>query len=115
MIRDRDTIYGDFFRQRVKAAGIEEVLIAPRCPWQSPYVERLIGSIRRDCFDHVIVLSESHLMRILKDYFAYYHESRTHQSLKNNAPNPRSVEPPERGKVISIPQVGGLHHHARAA
>ena len=81
------------------------------------HVVRVFGpyAIRRDSLDHVIVLNEAHFMRILKGYFAYYHESRTHQSLKNNAPIPRSVESPERGKVISIPQVGGLHHrYARA-
>ena len=116
LIRDRDTIYAEQFQQQVKHLGIDEVLIAPRCPWQSPYVERLIGSIRRDCLDHVIVLNEAHLMRILAEYFAYYHESRTHQSLEGNAPVPRQIEPPDQGKVISIPQVGGLHHrYARAA
>ena len=78
LIRDRDTIYGESFPQRVKSMGIKEVLIAHRSPWQNPYIERLIGSIRRDCLDHVIVLNEAHLMRILKGYFAYYHESRTH-------------------------------------
>ena len=96
--------------------GIEEVRTAFRSPWQSPYVERLIGSIRRECLDHVIVLNEAHLMRILKDYFAYYHESRAHLSLDRNAPTPRELEPPEQGNVISIPQVGGLHHrYSRAA
>jgi len=69
MIRDRDGVYGSYFRRRVKNLGIEEVLIAPRSPWQSPYVERMIGSIRRDCLDHVIVLNESHLHRILNGYF----------------------------------------------
>ena len=96
--------------------GIEEVRTAFRSPWQSPYVERLIGSIRRECLDHVIVLNEAQLMRILKDYFAYYHESRAHLSLDRNAPMPRAIEGPEEGDVISIPQVGELHHrYARAA
>ena len=116
MIRDRDSIYGADFRQRVTSMGIEQVPTAFRSPWQSPYVERLIGSIRRDCLDHVIVLHETHLMRIPKDYFAYYHESRPHLSLDRNAPLPREMERPEQGKVIAIPQVGGLHHrYARAA
>ena len=116
LIRDRDSIYGPQFKQRVKHMGIEQVLIAYRSPWQNPYVERLIGSIRRECLNHVIILNEAHLHRILVSYFEYYHESRTHQSLDRNAPITRSVEPPERGHVISIQQVGGLHHrYARAA
>ena len=116
MIRDRDSIYGAEFRQRVKSMGIEHVPTAFRSPWQSPYVERLIGSIRRECLDHVIVFNESHLLRILKDYFTYYHESRPPLSLDRNAPTPRAIQSPEQGKVIAIPQVGGLHHrYARAA
>ena len=96
--------------------GIEEVLIAPRAPWQNPYCERVIGSIRHDCLDHCIVLNEAHLRRILKGYFEYYHDSRAHLSLERNSPIPREVEPASRGAVISIPQVGGLHHrYARVA
>lgn len=110
LIRDRDGIYGDYFRQRVKGMGIDEVVTAPRAPWQNPYCERLIGSIRRDCLDHMIVLNESHLLRILGSYFDYYHQSRTHLSLGRNAPVPRAVEPPGQGRIIAIPQVGGLHH-----
>ena len=116
MIRDRDGIYGHDFRERVKHMGIEEVIAAPRSPWQNPYVERIIGSVRRDCLDHVIVFSEAHLRRILTSYFAYYHESRTHLSLERNAPILRKVEHTSEGKVIAIPQVGGLHHrYTRAA
>jgi transposase InsO family protein len=116
LIRDHDGIYGQDFRERMKHLGIEEVIIAYRSPWQSPYVERLIGSIRRECLDHVIVFSEGHLRRILTSFFAYYHEARTHLSLDRNAPVPREVEPPTMGKVIAIPQVGGLHHrYTRAA
>ena len=116
MIRDRDGIYGDFFRKRVKNIGIDEVRIAPQAPWQNPYCERVIGSIRRECLDRVIILNEFHLMRILTSYFDYYHRSRTHLSLNRNSPMPREVEPPSQGDVISIPQVGGLHHrYARAA
>jgi transposase InsO family protein len=85
LIRDRDTIYGRSLQLRIKDMGIEEVIIARRSPWQNPYVERLIGSIRRECLDHTIVLNEAHLMRILTDYFAHYHESRPHQSLGDNA------------------------------
>jgi putative transposase len=86
LLRDRDSIYGMSFRQRVRSIGSEEVLIAPRSPWQNPYVERLIGSIRRECLDHVIVLHERHLRRILTSYFSYYHRWRTHQSLAMDCP-----------------------------
>ena len=115
MIRDRDSIYGQQFKTRIKSMGIEEVLTAPRSPWQNPFVERLIGSIRRDCLNHVIVLNERHLRRILSSYFEYYHGSRTHLSLDRNSPVVREVEPPERGSVVAIPQVGGLHHRYRRA
>ncbi len=115
LIRDRDGIYGLSFQTRVANMGIEEVPTAPRSPWQSPYVERLIGSIRRECLNHFIVLNERHLRRILSSYFTYYRESRTHLSLDRNSPIPRDVEPPERGRVIAIPQVGGLHHRYRRA
>ncbi len=94
----------------MKSLGVEEVRIAPRSPWQNPYVERLIGSIRRECLGHVIVLSERHLRRILTDYLAYYRNSRTHLSLDKDAPELRSIEPAERGKSVRPPQVGGLHH-----
>jgi putative transposase len=116
LVRDRDGIYGHDFRQRVKHMGIEEVVIAYRSPWQSPYVERLIGSIRRECLNHVIVFNEAHLIRILTAYFEYYHQSRPHLSLDRNAPIPREVEPPSQGRIIAIPQVGGPHHrYTRAA
>jgi len=89
---------------------------ACRSPWQNPYVERLIGSIRRECLDRVIVLSEEHLREFLASYFEYYHTSRTHLSLKRNAPIEREVEPPSRRKVVAVPLVGGLHHrYTRAA
>ena len=116
LIRDRDSIYGEYFRQRVKHMGIEQVVIAYRSPWQNPYAERLIGSIRRECLNHVIILNERHLKRILRVYLVYYHEARTHLSLDRNAPIEREVEPPHRGRVVAIPQVGGLHHrYCRAA
>ena len=96
--------------------GIDEVLIAPSSPWQDPYCERLVGSIRRESLDHLIVLNEKHLHRILTDYFDYYHHARAHLSLDRNAPTPRRVEPPSEGRVVAIPQVGGLHHrYTRAA
>ncbi len=86
LLRDRDSIYGGLFRLRVAGMGLEEVVTAARSPWQNPYAERLIGSIRRECLDHVIVLSEKHLRRILREYFRYYHEVRPHQSLERNSP-----------------------------
>ncbi|HUE12926.1 MAG TPA: integrase core domain-containing protein [Planctomycetaceae bacterium] len=110
VLHDRDSIYGDIFKQRVKSLGIEEVITAPRSPWQNPYVERLIGSIRRECLDHVIVFNEAHLKRTLSSYFDYYHASRPHMGLGGNSPLPRDVEPPERGPIVAVPQVGGLHH-----
>ena len=110
MIRDRDAIYSEFFRKRVKKMGIKEVVIAPSSPWQNPYCERIIGSIRRECLDHMIILNENHLHRLLGSYFQYYHYSRTHLSLDRNSPIPRDIEPPAKGKIISLPQVGGLHH-----
>jgi transposase InsO family protein len=90
--------------------GIHEVLTAPQSPWQNAYVERFIGSIRRECLDHVIVISEAGLRRVLKTYFDYYDRSRTHLALGKDAPAHRSIQPPALGKVIEIPQVGGLHH-----
>jgi putative transposase len=96
--------------------GIREVLTAPHRPWQSPFAERLIGSIPPECLDHVLILSEAHLRRLLHGYIGYYHTARPHQSLDHNSPQPREVHPPELGRVVSIPQVGGLHHlYQRAA
>ena len=110
MIRDRDAVYGSKVRARVKAMGIEEVVTAPRSPWQNPYVERVIGSIRRECLDHVIVLNERHLRRILTSYLDYYHGSRTHLSLGKDTPDGRPVQPAGSGKIVALPQLGGLHH-----
>jgi transposase InsO family protein len=116
LLRDRDSIYGPHFADRIKHMGIEEVLIAPRAPRQNPYAERIIGSIRRECLDHLIVRSEDHLRQILWEHLAYYHEARTHLSLDRNAPDPRSVQPPQKGKVVAKACLGGLHHcYTRAA
>ena len=116
VIRDRDKIYGANFVRRVRAMGIEQVLTAPHSPWQNPYCERVIGTLRRDCLDHVIVLSEQHLRRILRKYLEYYHGSRTHLALGKDAPEHREPESPDGGKVIALPMVGGLHHrYARRA
>jgi transposase InsO family protein len=103
------------YPNRVKSLGIEEVLTAPRSPWQNPYVERIIGSIRRECLNHVIIINERHLRRQLKSYSTYYHEARTHLSLDKQSPVPRAIEPVEQGKVVAIPHVGGLHHEYRRA
>ena len=91
--------------------GIEEVITAPRAPWQNPYVERVIGSLRRECLDHVIVLNERSLQRQLQRYIAYYHDWRTHLSLDKDAPAPRVVQPPVCGTIVPVPHVGSLHHH----
>ena len=90
--------------------GIEEVLIAPRSPWQNAYSERLNGSVRRECLDHVIVFNEAHLRRILKEYFEYYNKYRVHQGLNLDTPEGREVQPPIEGKVVPISHVGGLHY-----
>ena len=111
LLRDRDRIYGNQFKRRVKNMEIEEVLTAPRCPWQNPYSERLNGSIRRECLDRVIILSESHLCRVLKNYFDLYNRYRVHQSLEMDAPERRNVHGVETGNVTAIPHLGGLHHH----
>ena len=103
LLRDRDAIYGFILRQQIEALGITEVLGAPRSPWQRAYVERIIGSIRRDCLDHVIVFNQSSLRRILRSYLDYYHESRTHLSLDKDAPVPRAVQ--SAGRIVAIPQL----------
>ena len=110
LLRDRDRIFGDDFREQVRDLGICEVLSAPRSPWQRAYVERVIGSIRRECLDQVIVFNENSLRRTLNSYFDYYHRSRTHLSLGKDSPEPRAIQPPEMGSVVALPQVGGLHH-----
>ena len=103
-------MYGDVFRRRVAGIGISEVISSPSSPWQNPYAERLIGSIRRECLDHVIVLGERHLRRILTSYRVYYHGARTHLSLAKDAPTPRRVQDIAEGHVVVFAEVGGLHH-----
>jgi transposase InsO family protein len=110
LLRDRDGIYGAEFVRRAASLGMEDKVIAPRSPWQNPYVERLIGSLRRECLDHVIILNERHLNRVLREYVDYYHRHRTHRALDRDCPVPRPVEEAEQGKVIELPLVGGLHH-----
>lgn len=108
LIRDRDSAYGQEFRRRIQSLGLKEVVTAPQSPWQNAFAERMIGSIRRECLDHVVVLGQRHLRRLLKNYLAYYHRSRTHLALAKDAPDPRVIM--RRGEIIAIPQVGGLHH-----
>jgi transposase InsO family protein len=110
LLRDRDGIFGADFTKEVGPMGIEEVLSAPRSPWQRAYIERVIGSIRRECIDHVIVFNEESLRRHMKSYVQYYHETRTHLSLEKDTPASRSVQAPDLGQVVALPQVGGLHH-----
>jgi len=110
LLRDRDRIFGDHFTQQVQDMGMKQVLSAPRSPWQRADVERVIGSIRRECLDHVIVFNEASLRRTLRLYFQYYHGSRTHLALAKDTPEPRAVQPPKIGRVVRIPMVGGLHH-----
>jgi putative transposase len=110
LLRDRDASYGSVFTKRVAAMGITEVVTAPRSPWQNADVERVIGSIRRECLDHVLILNERHLRHVLSSYVDYYHRTRTHLSLEKNCPHSCPIQPPRSGRVVAIPQVGGLHH-----
>ena len=111
LLRDRDAVYGAWFQRRVASLGMEQVLTAPRSPWQNPYAERLIGSIRRECLDQVVVFNEDHLRRVLVSYFQYYHRWRTHLSLTMDCPDARPVQPPAQGAVVAFSEVDGLHHH----
>jgi putative transposase len=116
LVRDLDGIYGDWFRRRVRNMNIREIITSRKSPWQNPFAEQVIGSIRRECLDHVIVFGERYLRRLLKLYVEYYNSSRPHFSLERNSPMPRNVELPSQGRVIAISQVSGLHHlYKRAA
>jgi putative transposase len=108
LLRDRDGVYGSDVRLRIASLQIEEILTAPRSPWQHPYAERLIGSIRRECLDHFIILNARHLKRTLASYFSYYHRSRTHLGLDKQYPHTREVS--SAGRIVKIPHLGGLHH-----
>jgi len=110
LLRDRDGIYGKLVSRQVTALGMKEVITAPRSPWQNAYVERVIGSIRRECLNHVIVLTDRQLKRVLREYIDYYNRVRTHLSLDKDAPDYRMSKPPEVGKIVSTRRVGGLHH-----
>jgi transposase InsO family protein len=116
LIRDRDGIYGRAFDSRVNHLGIRQLKIAPRSPWQNGYAERFVGTLRREVLDHVIVLSERHLLHLVRSHVPYYNEDRPHMALDRDAPVSRAIEPPRSGKVVSFPRVAGLHHrYARAA
>jgi transposase InsO family protein len=110
LLRDRDASYGSEFCNRIEAMGIMEVRTAPRSPWQNAYVERVIGSIRRECLDHLMIFNERHLRRVLSSYVDYYQRTRTHLSLDKDCPDSRPIMPRRIGKVVAIPRVGGLHH-----
>jgi transposase InsO family protein len=108
VVRDRDQVYGSDFIRRVRAMGIRDRPISARSPWQNGYAERLIGSIRSDCLDHVVVFGERHLRNLLRSYQQYYNECRTHLSLDKDAPFPRVVT--AKGRLVVSPVLGGLHH-----
>jgi transposase InsO family protein len=110
LLRDRDRIFGKDFVDQLNAMGIKQVLSAPRSPWQRAYVERVIGTIRRECLDHMIVFNERCLCRHLQMFLDYYHCSRTHLALEKDSREPRCVQRPDAGRIVAIPQVGGLHH-----
>jgi transposase InsO family protein len=110
LLRDRDAAF-HAWATTATAMEIEEVVTAPRSPWQNAYVERLIGSIRRECLDHVIVWNLRGLRRVLNGYVAYYLRSRTHLSLDKDAPITRRVASRTDGTIVTIPHLGGLHHH----
>jgi putative transposase len=115
LIRDRDTTYVNEFRRRIQSLGMKEIITAPRSPWQNAFAERLIGSIRRECLNHIVVLNQRHLRKMLRNYLTYYHRSRTHLALEKDAPERRAIM--RQGAIIAIPQVGGLHrcYERRAA
>ncbi len=110
LVRDRDAIYGETFRRQVTALKIQEVPTAPRSPWQNAYAERVIGSIRRECLNHMIVLDERHLRRILRSFVDYYNSTRTHLSLDKDTPEGRPIQRSDQGRVLELKRVGGLHH-----
>lgn len=109
IIRDRDKIYGNDVVEATRNLGMEELVIAPRSPWQNGYCERMVGTIKRECLNHMILLGRRHTVRILKRYLEYYHEARPHLGLDKDAPIHRKVEPPSLGPVKRRPMVGGLH------
>jgi putative transposase len=112
LLRDRDRIFGDLFQRRICSMGIKEVMTAYRSPWQNAYVERLNGSIRRECTDHVIIWNERHLKKVLREYFDYYNNDRTHLGINKESPTGRQVAKKTSisDRLVELPKVGGLHH-----
>ena len=110
LLHDGDATFDAAFGRTVEAFGLTSVRTAPRSPWQNPYVERVIGSIRRECLDHVIVFNERHLRRVLRSYVTYYQRSRTHLALGKDTPEARAIDPAGSGRIVARPEVGGLHH-----
>ena len=108
LVRDNDGAYGQTVTNRVRAMGIRDRPISPRSPWQNPYVERLIGTLRRDCLDHVLIFGEQHLRRVLTSYSIYYNETRTHLGLAKDAPLRRAVQ--RSGTIVTTPILSGLYH-----
>jgi transposase InsO family protein len=108
IVCDRDSVYGEIFTRRLRAMGVRDRPIAPRSPWQNGHAERLIGSLRRECLDHVVVLGERHLRQVLLLYMDYYNGARTHLSLNKDAPVPRPIHAV--GRIYASPILGGLHH-----
>ena len=111
LLRDGDGIYGAKVKRRIRSLGIQGVVTAPASPWQNPYVERVIGSIRREFLDHVVVMNRRHLMRLLANYFGYYHEWRVHRSLDMDTPDYRVQKSTKPNNVVEFPAVRGLHHY----
>ncbi len=111
LLRDGDSIYGDRVRRRLASLGITEIVTAPASPWQNAYVERVIGSLRRELLDHVVVLNQRHLKRLLSSYLDYYHPLRTHRSLDQDAPDGRPVLLAKPDQITEFPVVYGLHHY----
>jgi transposase InsO family protein len=108
LVRDNDGAYGPVFTRRVRAMGIRDRPTSPRSPWQNPYAERLIGTLRRDCLDHVLIFGARHFRRVLAAYFAYYNERRTHLSLSKDSPAGRAIQ--RHGAIVTVPILSGLHH-----
>jgi putative transposase len=111
LLRDGDAVYGKLFSAELKSMGIKLIVTVSKCPWHNNHVESLIGTIRRECLNHIIVFNERHLMRILSAYIEYYNETRTHKALGKDTPNSRVVDLPSKGKtIVGIRESGGLHH-----
>jgi len=111
LLRDWDRIYGEAFSRRARNLGMNELRIAPKSPWQSPYVERMIGTLRRECLDHMIIFNEGQLRRILNEFLDYYHQVRPHKALDGDSPDGRATQSDRAQKIVAIPVLGGLHHH----